>query len=350
MLVETVRRAIEPRDTAAAARVLAVAFVLAMVATVGWEVIAWRQGRAGSDARSVLTYAAALVAVVVLGVGLARHPHRIPTPAWPAVAIAQPLATASAVIALGDASAGAQFGLVYAVVFAGSQFGPLFAWSVTALAVACDAWIAFSVLEPGRAASDLLVVACALPMITVVLQLTNAHQDQLRARLDELAGTDSLTGLTIRRRLVEVGTRALAEGRPVGLLVVDVDRFKELNDSYGHPVGDLVLVQLADILRSVAHPGDVAARLGGDELALLVHGDREEIGRRAATLREAVPTHHWRQVDRAPTLSVGWATGRAGWDFGRLYEAADRAMYAAKVEGRDRVVGAPTVDGEPDLV
>jgi diguanylate cyclase (GGDEF)-like protein len=324
--------------------------VLAMVATVGWEVIAWQQGREGSDAGTVARSLGVLAFVVGLGGAIARAPHRVPTVVWPLVAVAQPLATASAVIAADDASAGAQFGLVYAVVFAASQFGAPFAWSVTALAVAADAWIVFSVLDAGRASSDLLVVACALPMITLVLQLTNAHQDRLRARLDELAGTDSLTGLAIRRRLLEAGTRTLAEGRPVGLLVIDVDRFKELNDAHGHPVGDLVLVQIADLLRGLARGDDVAARLGGDELALLVHGDRDDVGRRAADLRDAVRAHHWRRADLAPTLSVGWATGHAGWGFGELYEAADRAMYEAKADGRDRVVGAAGPEGEPGLV
>jgi diguanylate cyclase (GGDEF)-like protein len=350
VLVDAVRRAIEPRDKAAAARVLAVVLVLAMVATVGWEVIAWQQGRPGSDAGSVLTRTGVLGAVVGLAAAIARFPHRIPALVWPAVAVAQPLATASAVIAVGDASAGAQFGLVYAVVFAASQFGPLFAWGVTLLAVAADAWIVFSVLDPDRAASDLLVVVCALPMIAVVLQLTNTHQDRLRLRLDELAGTDSLTGLAIRRRLVEGGTRSLAEGRPVGLLMIDVDRFKELNDAHGHPVGDLVLVQVADILRSVAGDQDVAARLGGDELALLVHGGDDAARDRAAAVRAAMRRHHWRPVDVAPTLSIGWATGEGSRDFGELYEAADRALYAAKAGGRDRVVGAASKDDQPDLV
>ncbi|WP_298460884.1 diguanylate cyclase [uncultured Cellulomonas sp.] len=344
--MDTIARLLRPRDEIGAARVLAVALVLAMVATVGWEVVGWQQGRPGSDAGSVASSLVALAIVGLLAAVLVRVPHRVPTLAWPVVAVVQPLATAATVVAAHDASAGAQFGLVYAVVFAASQFGGVFAWSVTALAVSADAWIVFSVLDPGPAASDLLVVACALPMITLVLQLTNAHQDRLRARLDELAGADSLTGLTVRRRLVEAGTRALAAGRPTGLLVVDVDRFKELNDTHGHPVGDLVLVQIADLLRASAGDDDLAARLGGDELALLVRGDHDAVRRRALDLRDAVRGHHWRRPGLAPTVSVGWVTAHPGWGFGELYEAADRALYEAKAHGRDRVVGAPgTVGG-----
>ncbi|WP_146905857.1 GGDEF domain-containing protein [Cellulomonas aerilata] len=348
--MERLRRAIQPRDRSAAARVLAVALVLAMVATVGWEVIAWLQGRPGSDAGTVVTSMGVLGFFVVLALLLIRFPDRVPVVTWPAVAVLQPFGTAVTVIAADDASAGSQFGLVYAVVFAASQFRALFAWSVTALAVLADAWIVFAVLDAGPAVSDLLVVACALPMITLVLQLTNGHQDRLHARLDELAGTDSLTGLATRRRLLEAGTRALADGRPVGLLVVDVDRFKQLNDAHGHPVGDLVLVQLAQLLAGLAAGADVPARLGGDELALLVHGGPDETRRRAADLHDAVRRQRWRRAGLQPTVSVGWAASLPGWGFDELYEAADRAMYEAKSEGRDRVTGAADPDGRTSLV
>jgi diguanylate cyclase (GGDEF)-like protein len=349
-VVQTLLRAIQPRDRSSAARVLAVAVVLAMVATVGWEVISWQQGRPGSDAGTVAAAVVLLGVVLVLGLLLTRYPHRVPVLTWPAVAVLQPIGTAVRVVGADDASAGSQFGLVYAVVFAASQFGAVFAWSVTALAVAADAWIAFSVLDPGAAASDVLVVACALPMITLVLQLTNAHQDRLNARLDELAGTDSLTGLAIRRRLLVAGTRALADGRPVGLLVVDVDGFKDLNDAHGHPVGDLVLVQIGQLLSGLAAGPDVPARLGGDELALLVHGDPDDVRQRAADLHAAVRRHRWRRTGLRPTVSVGWATSLPGWGFDELYEAADRAMYLAKTDGRDRVMGTPDAEGRTTVV
>lgn len=346
--------ALRPRDQRSAARVLVVAMVLAFVATLGWEVLSWLQGRPGSSLPSVAARGAALGVVVAVGRLVLRAPHRVPLPVWPAVAVLQPVGTAAAVIGLGDASAGAQFGLVYSVVFAASQFGRAFAWGVTGLAVAADAAIVFSVLEPARAANDLLVVACALSMITVVLQMTNAHGDRLRAELDQLATTDSLTGLSTRRGLEAAAAVALATGPPggvdpeVGLVLLDVDRFKHINDDHGHPVGDAILVRLAAILEASAGPADVVARLGGDEMAVLVHGDARSVAARAHRLHDALRAGL--TSDRpgpGATVSIGYALARPGRRLEELYRAADRALYEAKAAGRDRVVAE---DPSGDLV
>ncbi len=337
--------AVRPRDQRSAARVLVVALLLALTATVGWRLVAWLDGRPGAGPEPAATAAVALLVVAGVGAYVVRSPDRVPLLVWPAVAVLQPLGTAATVIAAGDASGGAQVGLVYSVVFAASQFGRPFAWAVTALAVAADAVIVFSVLEPGRAASDLVVVACALPMITIVLQMTNAHGDRLRAELDELAMTDALTGLSTRRGLEAAAAAALVPDPVgdvdphVGLVLLDVDRFKEINDDHGHPVGDAILVHLADLLRATAGATDVVARLGGDELAVLTRGDATMVGALAGALHGAVraavaPTDAAVSV----TVSFGYALAQPGQGLEDLYRAADRALYEAKAGGRDRVV------------
>ena len=342
--MSSLSNALRPRDQQSAARVLVAAVMLAMLATVGWRFLEWAQGRPGSGPGPVASAVVALVVFAGLGAIVLRAPHRVPLLVWPAVAVLQPVGTAVTVIGLDDASAGAQFGLVYAVVFAASQFGRLFAWSVTVLAIAADAAIVYSVLEPGRATSDLLVVACALPMITIVLQMTNAHGDRLRDDLDALATTDALTGVSTRRALetaaTELTTRAGSDADPrVGLVLLDVDRFKAINDEHGHPAGDAILVHLAGILRSRTHPSDVVARLGGDEFAVLVRGDAETIADRAQSLHGAVRAGMEATPGRPHvTVSIGYAVARPGKELEELYRAADRALYEAKAGGRDQVV------------
>ena len=202
-------------------------------------------------------------------------------------------------------------------------------------------------LYPFTALADLVVVTSALVMLTVVLLTGSAHQDRLVTRLHDLAGTDSLTGLWTRGRLEDRAHRVLATrrtnddaARDVGLVVVDLDRFTLLNDTYGHPVGDAALAHLARLTRAHFRAEDAIARLGGDELAVLITSAPGDIRERAEALRAAVratplPSHAG-PVEMS--VSVGVAHGLVGdADFARLYDAADAALYRAKQAGRDAV-------------
>ncbi|HEY9144843.1 MAG TPA: diguanylate cyclase [Arenimonas sp.] len=155
--------------------------------------------------------------------------------------------------------------------------------------------------------------------------------------------TDSLTGLANRSRYDELVEQAFAQARAagstLGLLVIDVDHFKRVNDTHGHAIGDRVLEGVAESLRRQLPPQVVACRYGGEEFVVLVpRTDTAALMALAERLRRAI-------ADSSPgipvTASIGVAstTDHAFADPRGLFRAADEALYAAKRTGRDRVVG-----------
>jgi diguanylate cyclase (GGDEF)-like protein len=172
------------------------------------------------------------------------------------------------------------------------------------------------------------------------LSLRNAR---LMGENERLATRDSLTGLANRRLFDESLQREVARAHrlaaPLSLLVLDVDHFKQVNDTYGHQIGDSVLREVAEALVANTKNYDVAARYGGDEFVVLLPGCRRVDALRVA---ERVRTSITRAVGEAPvTISAGVATipDNAG-DAERLLAAADAALYDAKRTGRDRVAGS----------
>ncbi|MGQ4581967.1 diguanylate cyclase domain-containing protein [Lysobacter sp. F60174L2] len=172
--------------------------------------------------------------------------------------------------------------------------------------------------------------------------------DNLRATAHQLSQTealirsDELTGLHNRRGLVQHLQERRRNGATVGLglLLVDCDRFKHVNDEHGHLVGDRVLQAVANILRSVAGPGDLACRLGGDEFCLLVKADnREEVMRYAEFV--VGTAHGLMQMPQLPPLICSLSLGaclvdrRGEWN--DWYARADAALYRAKRFGGNRV-------------
>jgi diguanylate cyclase (GGDEF)-like protein/putative nucleotidyltransferase with HDIG domain len=160
------------------------------------------------------------------------------------------------------------------------------------------------------------------------------------ASLERLASTDELTGLANRREWLARARERLAKQERGTVLICDVDRFKQINDSAGHLTADLVLTEIARVL---ARHGD-AGRLGGDEFAVWIAGE-VDAGRRAAAALVADVAARLPGDDELPavTLSVGGApTDAFGHDLTRLLEAADAALYEAKEAGRGRAaVAAP---------
>lgn len=168
-------------------------------------------------------------------------------------------------------------------------------------------------------------------------------------KLSEEAHTDPLTRLYNRRGFEPLVDQALARaarsGEDIALLVCDVDHFKSLNDRHGHHAGDGALVTVADAIRQVIRPTDVAARLGGDELAILLSGaDATGALVVAERLRQAVHTANV-MADRNLTLSIGVADTRAVGMAHRprevLLRCADEALYAAKHAGRNQAACHP---------
>ncbi|KAA2285509.1 GGDEF domain-containing protein [Arenimonas fontis] len=161
----------------------------------------------------------------------------------------------------------------------------------------------------------------------------------------QLATHDPLTELCNRRHFAELAdkeiARALRHGRPLVLCIVDVDLFKPVNDRFGHIAGDGVLRQIAAILRGLVRGEDIAARIGGEEFAVLLPETGLEAARRfAERLRKAVEAETFLLGNEPHRLTVSVGIARLSPERGdrsRLMQAADAALYRAKDEGRNRV-------------
>jgi diguanylate cyclase (GGDEF)-like protein len=211
------------------------------------------------------------------------------------------------------------------------------------------------------------IVMGAFGLAFAVLNLMFAYSLRQRARAESalmmLARLDSLTGLSNRRTLDELlereWRRANRSGQPLSILFVDIDRFKNYNDTYGHQAGDDVLAVVAKCIAGrLSRAGDVAARYGGEEfVVVLPHTAREGALQQAETMRHAVAAlgiaHAGSELHKV-TVSIGVATWQAdghaeharehapaqpGRTLAAVLRAADEALYRAKQTGRNRVFG-----------
>lgn len=165
-----------------------------------------------------------------------------------------------------------------------------------------------------------------------------------RTVLEELASLDALTGLMNRRHFMKTGAtemeRCHRHGLPLTLLMVDIDHFKQINDQHGHAVGDQVIADVARLCKGLHRGEDVAARLGGEEFAILLTDttlhDASACAERLRAAVEALPgqaAHAYRCV----TVSIGACERMQGETLDTLLKRADMALYAAKNTGRNRV-------------
>ncbi len=174
-----------------------------------------------------------------------------------------------------------------------------------------------------------------------------AEAERLQAQARELGRyvlADPLTGLGNRRQVERELPRLLSHsersGEPLAVAVLDLDHFKQVNDRFGHAVGDAVLMAVADLFRARVRGGDLIARMGGEEfLIVFAHASLEWAREACERLRVAVEGHDWAQM--APglqlTISIGLCLASAQRDGTQLLEQADLALYRAKNEGRNRV-------------
>lgn len=169
------------------------------------------------------------------------------------------------------------------------------------------------------------------------VELEKAVSD--RDRFSHRATTDSLTGLSNRRAFWESCRSALDTGLRLGLLFIDVDRFKSVNDHFGHGAGDAVLCTIADRLKNTVRIEDLVARLGGDEFAvLLVDADGPTVDDVVARLSKAIdPPINVDGNAIETSISIGVVTDAAGKSVDQLVQDADTAMYEGRQNGRGKV-------------
>lgn len=200
----------------------------------------------------------------------------------------------------------------------------------------------------------LVLVACALQTlwltIASALQLwaVRAERDAAKAaesRMSKLAETDPLTGLLNRRGFVERAETLLAGPASVTLILLDLDRFKHVNDRFGHDIGDAVLCAAAAALTWIPE-AEAVGRLGGEEFGLLATGLAPDAAIAVANQARAAIGAEDVLTERGyigVTASAGISCAPPGTEFGTLYKAADRALYRAKEAGRDRAELAATL-------
>ncbi|QNE16648.1 GGDEF domain-containing protein [Kribbella qitaiheensis] len=220
-----------------------------------------------------------------------------------------------------------------------------------------DQFIVAGALGLGIATAALLMDQ---PWLTVTLLITvlGLHRSLLVGQFQFAARTDPQTGLTNTVFWHEIATKELERAQhdhtSLGVLYLDLDHFKAINDTYGHPAGDQVLKAIAAELKREIRTDDLVGRLGGEEFAILLPKTSEDetaqaaerIRRRVAALSITVTTNSGSTTVDGLTCSIGAATYPAAGDrLDVLLLAADTATYAAKNAGRNRVVTAPISNG-----
>ena len=203
-------------------------------------------------------------------------------------------------------------------------------------------------MQAGLAPLVLLTLAgSGLVIAALMVVLWRLLLWRLLPGLQALAETDALTGLPNRGAFMGQAIERLAEAeraqRPCVLAILDLDHFKQINDTHGHQAGDHVLQEAALLLRSNLRQGDLLARLGGEEFALLLAGEPGEAGPLLERLRAQMALNRSRFEGRllGVTVSIGAAgTGLFGYHLDHLNATADTALYQAKAAGRNGLVWA----------
>jgi diguanylate cyclase (GGDEF)-like protein len=208
-----------------------------------------------------------------------------------------------------------------------------------------------AVIFLGGKLDDMLPVENASFIITVIvcalLSYAFAYRTAMqRDQLEALASKDPLTGLFNRRTLINALQSVQAafahDGEPRGLLVIDLDHFKHINDTYGHLTGDQVLVTLAQQLEQNVREGDRLFRYGGEEfIVLTLPNDKAGLATMAENLRSAIERNLDDGHGHVITASIGGALLRPGEPVQDWFARADTALYVAKNAGRNQVVLDP---------
>jgi diguanylate cyclase (GGDEF)-like protein len=296
-------------------------------------------GHASTGAVTGVLVAAALLAMLLL-----RDVEGLTPRAFQLVLACATLLLTGGIAAMGGRPGIAAMLYVWIVLYAGFFFSPAAA-AVQVVAVACaDAVVMLSRHGAGATTAwfgTVAVIAVAAVLVVVV-----------RRRLERAVGglamaavTDPLTGLLNRggfnERFAAELDRAIRTGRPLAVLLADLDHFKQANDRLGHAGGDAALRKASTILSRGKRRIDTVGRIGGEEFALLVPESDRDGGRQLAERLRVEIAHAFAGNRVALTISIGVAAfPRDGRDSDDLLRAADEALYAAKEGGRNRVMVA----------
>ncbi len=182
-------------------------------------------------------------------------------------------------------------------------------------------------------------------LVNITRELTkkNIALEKASKKINQLLRTDHLTGIANRMYFMEYFTKAHAgavrHGFPLTLAMVDLDDFKAINDSYGHQVGDEVLIAVSQLLQSGCRKEDLAARFGGEEFTvLLVHTNVEQGKQQIERVRSNLENLVIDKIGRLVTASFGLSSLTDDESIDKMISQADKALYQAKEEGKNRVI------------
>jgi len=287
---------------------------------------------------STFILASAAAAAVLRAGGLLAEP-RVPTGLWSLMVVLAAAATWWLV----------NFALVIGAILLSSPETP----ARSALGDLSEQLVVVAGLGLGVAVAAL---QSSYPWVVPILMVTvlALHRDLLLPQYQRAAGTDVKTGLATPSYWASAIPAELARAdalrSTVGLLMLDLDKFKQINDTYGHPAGDRALRAVGECVRSEVRQGDLVARLGGDELAVLLPGASEgellevaeRIRHRLANLTVTVDTGNGRsEIITGIPASIGAAVyPQAGRTMDQLVLAADNALLTAKRTGRNQIISA----------
>ncbi len=285
-----------------------------------------------------LAVAGAVFLITDRGLATSPRPEYRMAAAW----LTSEVAIAASVALTGGPWSPAVSWLVLPIITLAARFnvrGVIAGTSVAAtLVLACSVAV-----EPAEAVAHPQQIVFRLALLGAVALLSLALlQSDLQHRsasvIDPL--TSMLNRNALSARVEELRHQARVVQRPIGLIIADIDRFKDVNDFHGHSVGDAVLADVAYTLRRGLRAFDLVYRLGGEEFLVLLPGaDAAEVATLAEGLREAIQSGTRGGLPVTMSFGVS-ASPPSEFDYERTFEAADQALYAAKAAGRNRVCTA----------
>jgi len=199
-------------------------------------------------------------------------------------------------------------------------------------------------MESGVDYSLIWKILAGAGFVLAIVIYSNRKLNALNKELARLSVTDKLTGLFNRLKLDEVCDaeiqRSTRFGQPFSILLLDLDHFKQVNDTHGHQTGDRILIEAARLIATNTRTTDIVGRWGGEEFLIICpHTDLDGALTLAENLRQAIAEYRFPTVDHK-TVSIGVSTFRAGDQAKDLVSRADQALYLAKAHGRNRVASS----------